>query len=1478
MAGNFSSIHQYSVRVVKDDNTEEFNTGFKNQYKPTGVTGCSIGFDEPGCLFPGIKGSENGSLTFSESIMPGSLKIFLPLGTNSVTLVAHDPQNSKVGFAIKYGTEPERTSSLTDAEYATAGSINGGSGFLNKIMESEEDTIIVHDGGGTIRLIAGTAIKDKLPGWLYVRLIHGTPPHDISGGMNINLNDYSSWYDNAEFGTDGDPPDPYIAKDATSNKDPFGYPATEFKAGEIIDTIETVGVDDFTGSNTVTDNVVESGQKSGYTPITANFKETNSISNLTIEAGEVWFYDKIVPSSESGAIQRIRIFIPPGTKSFKCSLYLNTTHTPGDEPYNFVVLKFGTPSKSSISSVESSSGDDSTKTLESLMTSSDDLIFSSPLNSGGVPLSSVGAEYTTTKGGWVYIDVLRTPGNTFQKLDCYIHVDETTYKKWYAKALFDTEGNPLEFVGHTQNGTSSTTSTSTNTDSSAVTTALRDYPALITVDNGKFENKDYKSKTVDELKSIKITTDKGSSLKKFRVFIPPKTETSETTFALTIKFEKQSGDNYITLRGLAPPTDKTTSAPLDDAKLVVELNDVLASKEINFKSKATADTLTIYITSKVSYKGHWIYFHISEYIGFDAQIPYDSLVDDWQPSAKLDSDNNPIAFKDGKPALHSIDVSGGDITLTELAFRNQFKLLSNSSTVYGNYFDFFKAVAVTDTDFYKIILDLDLTKDYTTGYKKIFIAPGTSYFSFKIDNQPGDSNVGFLASAKDILFTKEDTSQSKEKQNHLVFVDSTNAIVTNEKIDDLFDIDKFVNVNYTGTTPDKVNVVFADIGKKLNKTKSDTLNNGFWFYFYLNVDKTAGKTGKCTLYIEVLKSVYDEWKASDSVKTDGDGNPLTPYDIGWNPPSDNDTTGTGTGSDANSVIETIGAGDVYPTMVRPPTWYQTQKPTFKPTVGFRDPNVFYPRSFDLEQVFTNRLARGVENAEDLKRTILPRKDAARVVNVRTASPDGKLSTAPTWSQTPVPYNAEYPYNHVRQSESGHIEEWDDTPGNERLHRWHRVGTYEEIDRNGTKTNRIVGDSYMILERHGNILIRGNCNVTIQGTANMLVEQNVNMEILGNYNVTVGGDMTTRVKGRYNLDIGDNSRIRSKKEILFMSKTIKTQTDGETVIGAKGNLYLNGKRIDLNLDAKKVKKVELDQPDNFAAKPQPPVFAALFAPVRTRAPVKLDQKAEEGNTANFTNYIKKPYDATGGEADKNGVKKNFPGTPDTTGLAEAVPDMNQPTPVLTGKKTAISFVTKCLNEAKLGQWSETGMGGKASNGRILGIWKSLGFPQSGIWTSDQTAWCAGFVNYALQQSGLPYVQDAGARNTISKLLSKGHAEEVKGDWEPGDIVLWKFSHVNFVFKVDMKSKKASFVGGNQSDKARNANNPSGGTVSESWAGPACQRSNGQIDKVIRIKNKIIDNSKDLNAEIKTSGTGSSSGPGSSSSGSSSNNSSASDANK
>ena len=144
------------------------------------------------------------------------------------------------------------------------------------------------------------------------------------------------------------------------------------------------------------------------------------------------------------------------------------------------------------------------------------------------------------------------------------------------------------------------------------------------------------------------------------------------------------------------------------------------------------------------------------------------------------------------------------------------------------------------------------------------------------------------------------------------------------------------------------------------------------------------------------------------------------------------------------------------------------------------------------------------------------------------------SAGPPWALPEYPYATRYPYNHVFQSESGHIREYDDTPKNERIHERHRTGTFYEIDGGGNKTTKVVGDNFEV--------IVGSENVYVKGEVNLTVESNCNTYIKGDWNVRVDGNVEHIIKG-------------TKKEIVFGAVTEQyDSTQSVSVKGAVTNIY------------------------------------------------------------------------------------------------------------------------------------------------------------------------------------------------------------------------------------------------------------------------------------------------------------------------------------
>ena len=199
------------------------------------------------------------------------------------------------------------------------------------------------------------------------------------------------------------------------------------------------------------------------------------------------------------------------------------------------------------------------------------------------------------------------------------------------------------------------------------------------------------------------------------------------------------------------------------------------------------------------------------------------------------------------------------------------------------------------------------------------------------------------------------------------------------------------------------------------------------------------------------------------------------------------------------------------------------------TNGFSDPAGGYPLTDLLGESDLSRAAR----TEYAAAQPYVSKEDTRQEKIETATPPRVTSISPdkedtyynrsTWENRKLEeiINPSYPANHVNQSESGHIEETDDTPNYERLSNFHTSGTYEEIVANGDKTVTVVGDEYEVTFKSKNMYVKGNVNLTVDGNIKTLVK--------GNYHLEVEGDKTEYVKGTRTSKVGQNELIEIDQE-------------------------------------------------------------------------------------------------------------------------------------------------------------------------------------------------------------------------------------------------------------------------------------------------------------------------------------------------------------
>jgi len=252
--------------------------------------------------------------------------------------------------------------------------------------------------------------------------------------------------------------------------------------------------------------------------------------------------------------------------------------------------------------------------------------------------------------------------------------------------------------------------------------------------------------------------------------------------------------------------------------------------------------------------------------------------------------------------------------------------------------------------------------------------------------------------------------------------------------------------------------------------------------------------------------------------------------------------------------------------------------------GFNDPYGIYPKYINEPDV--NRLAVNLKDSggqEANSHLSLTLRRDTRITGIPTAdfntmdNADGSTAAASDgtiWNQPEIPYNALYPYNHVYETESGHIREYDDTPGSERIHERHRSGTSYEISANGTKTNIIKGDHYTLTTGDTKVYIQGDSDTTINGRHKLFINKdgsannhydiqvgpgaNVNIHVdNGDLNLhSTNGRINMNAGGDYNLKVGGNMTVRVAGEFNQI-------VEGGSIHNTSGTVVIRGNTIDLN---------------------------------------------------------------------------------------------------------------------------------------------------------------------------------------------------------------------------------------------------------------------------------------------------------------------------
>ena len=214
-------------------------------------------------------------------------------------------------------------------------------------------------------------------------------------------------------------------------------------------------------------------------------------------------------------------------------------------------------------------------------------------------------------------------------------------------------------------------------------------------------------------------------------------------------------------------------------------------------------------------------------------------------------------------------------------------------------------------------------------------------------------------------------------------------------------------------------------------------------------------------------------------------------------------------------------------------------------LGFNDPNGVLPvhegndlpkEAYDHENSKSYRIKKSI--AVDEVPVAVPPKLSTIAVDESDDYYENKPWSSPDPESTNQP---SYPSNHTIRTKSGHVLEFDDTPGNERICLFHRSGSYKEIDASGDEIEMNVGSKYNVVFGSDNVYVKGNMNLTIDGDYRQLVKGSYHLEVEGNKTENIKGSSQRKVELNEQAEIGQevSTNIGSKEYRLIGDNFVHT---------------------------------------------------------------------------------------------------------------------------------------------------------------------------------------------------------------------------------------------------------------------------------------------------------------------------------------------------
>lgn len=171
---------------------------------------------------------------------------------------------------------------------------------------------------------------------------------------------------------------------------------------------------------------------------------------------------------------------------------------------------------------------------------------------------------------------------------------------------------------------------------------------------------------------------------------------------------------------------------------------------------------------------------------------------------------------------------------------------------------------------------------------------------------------------------------------------------------------------------------------------------------------------------------------------------------------------------------------------------------------------------------------------------------------------GETTPGPEVTEVQPSTTAQYPYNYVFKTPAGHVVEFDNTPGGERIRLYHPSGTQWEINESGTMATKIVGTDSSFVSGNAQRVVKGGATTIVEGlshhqynkSSNWIFKDDVVEIVKKSKKSFITGGWEIESGGQYSLNAG-NVEIESVGSIkLIAASAVNIATDGYAVTANK----------------------------------------------------------------------------------------------------------------------------------------------------------------------------------------------------------------------------------------------------------------------------------------------------------------------------------------